>query len=222
MKISKDKVVDLSYLKDLNFSDLEIDAPGFKNISAINGNKKLKSLAVRGEYKKLYLPSFGTDFPGYITDTMDLGAIKNLPALVKLILGPGIRNVEFLKNLPSVVELNIADANSLKGLENLKKLRKLTIGECSGLDSLLPLLQLKLTSLDFFCTRFEKKLWLDFIEFLNTANKVEVNFEKYKNIPKKRILEIEKMEGITEFSFNEDSYWGNSFDFKIDRKVKRK
>ena len=56
MKISKDKVVDLSYLKDLNFSDLEIDAPGFKNISAINGNKKLKSLAVRGEYKKLYLP----------------------------------------------------------------------------------------------------------------------------------------------------------------------
>ena len=55
------------------------------------------------------------------------------------------------------------------------------------------------------------------VEFVNTANKVEVNFEKYKNIPKKRILEIEKMEGITEFSFNEDSYWGNSFSFTIKR-----
>jgi hypothetical protein len=222
MKISKDKAVDLSYLKDLSFSDLEIDAPGFKNISAINGNKKLMSLAVRGEYKKLYLPAFGTDFPGYITDTMDLSSLKNLPALVKLILGPGIRNVEFLKNLTSIVELNIADANSLKGLEQLKKLRKFTIGECSGLDSLKPILQLKLTSLDFFCTRFEKKLWLDFIEFVNTANKVEVNFDKYKNIPKKRILEIEQMEGIVDFNFNEDGYYGNSFSFRIERKEKRK
>jgi len=222
MKISKDKVVDLSYLKDLNFSDLEINAPGFKNISAINGNKKLKTLAVGGENKKLYLPSFGTDFPGYITDTMDLGAIKNLPALQKLVLGPGIRNVEFLKNLPSVVELNIRDAKSLIGIETLKKLRKFTIGECSGLDSLLPLLQLKLISLDFFCTRFEKKLWLDFIEFVNTANKVDVYVQKYKNIPKKRILEIEQMEGIVDFNFNEDGYYGNSFGFRIERKVKRK
>lgn len=222
MKISKDKVVDLSYLKDLNFSDLEIDAPGFKNITAINGNKKLKSLAVSGEYKKLYLPAFGTDFPGYVTDKMDLGALTNLPALQKLVLGPGIRNVEFLKNLPSVVELYIRDAKSLIGIETLKKLRKFTIGECSGLDSLLPLLQLKLTSLDFFCTRFEKKLWLDFIEFVNTANKVDVNFDKYKNIPKKRILEIEKMEGIVDFNFNEDGYSGNSFGFRIERKVKRK
>lgn len=220
MKIRKDRVVDLSYLQDISFTDLEIDAPGFKNIAVINGNKKLKTLVVRGEYTKLYLPAFGTDFPGYVTSTMDLGALSKLPALQKLVLGPGIRNVEFLKNLTSIKELEIEDAKSLKGIEYLIKLKKLTIGECSELDSLKPLLQLKLKSLDFFCTRFEKKLWLDFIEFANTANKVDVYVQKYKNIPKQRILAIEKMDGIVDFDFTEDDYYGNSFSFKIKRKKK--
>jgi hypothetical protein len=51
---------------------------------------------------------------------------------------------------------------------------------------------------------------------------VDVYVQKYKSIPKKRILAIAQMDGITEFNFNEDSYWGNSFCFKIERKVKRK
>jgi hypothetical protein len=218
MKIFKDKVVDLAYLKDLNFSNLEIEAPEIVNISSINGNKKLTSLSIKGEYKKNYSHAYGTDFPGYVTKTMDLGSLNVLPVLKKLFLGPGVRNLIFLKNLPSVVELSINDAESLIGIENLKKLRKLTIGECAGLDSFKPLLQLKLTSLDFFCTRFNKNLWLELIEFVNTANKVEVNVQKYKNIPKKRILSIKLIDGITEFNFDEDSYYGNSFNFKINRK----
>ena len=166
MKIRKDKIVDLSYLQDFSFSELEIDAPGFKNIDAINGNKNLKTLAVRGEYTKLYLPGFGTDFPGYVTETMDLGSLTNLPALEKIVLGPGIRNVEFLKNLTSIKELVIEDAQSLNGVESLNKLKKLTIGECSGLESISPLRQLKLESLNFFSTRFNKNLWLDFVDFV--------------------------------------------------------
>jgi hypothetical protein len=222
MKIRKDKVVDLSYLQDISFTELEIDAPGFKNIAVINGNKKLKTLAVRGEYSKLYLPAFGTDFPGYVTNTLDLAALTNLPALQKLVLGPGIRNVEFLKNLTSIKELEIQDAKSLIGIEYLTKLKKLTIGECSGLDSLMPLEHLKLSSLDFFTTRFNKALWLDFINIVKVSDKVEIDVQKYKNIPKKRILAIEEMDGIVDFNFNEDGYWGNSFDFKIKRNLKRK
>lgn len=218
MKISKDKMVDLSYLKDLSFSELEINAPGFKNIAAINGNKRLISLAVKGDYRKLYTPAFGTDFPGYITNTMDLGALNNLPGLIKLVLGLGIRTIDFLKNLPLVTELKIEDAESVMGIETLVNLRKLTIGECSGLDALKPLLQLKLTSLDFFCTRFEKKLWLDFMEFVKASNNVEINVEKYRNIPKKRVMALEEMEGITDFYFTEDAYYGNSFSFKIGSK----
>jgi len=199
MKIIKDKVVDLSYLQDISFTELEIDAPGFKNIAVINGNKKLKTLAVRGEYKKLYLPAFGTDFPGYVTSIMDLGALTNLPALQKLVLGPGIRNIEFLKSLTSIKELEIEAAKSLIGIEYLTKLKKLTIGECSGLDSLKPLEQLKLNSLRFFTTRFNKTLWLDFINIVKVSDKVEIYVEKYKNIPKKRILAIEEMDGIVDF-----------------------
>jgi hypothetical protein len=222
MKIRKDKVVDLSYLRDISFTELEIDAPGFKNIAVINANKKLKTLVVRGEYKKHFLPAFGTDFPGYVTSTMDLGALTNLPALQKLVLGPGIRNVEFLKNLTSIKELEIQDAKSLIGIEYLTKLKKLTIGECSGLDSLKPLEHLKLSSLDFFTTRFNKALWIDFIHIVNVYDKVEIYVQKYKNIPKKRILAIEEMDGIVDFNFNEDGYWGNSFDFKIQKKKNEK
>ena len=215
MKIRKDKIVDLSYLQDFSFSELEIDAPGFKNIDAINGNKNLKTLAVRGEYTKLYLPGFGTDFPGYVTETMDLGSLTNLPALEKIVLGPGIRNVEFLKNLTSIKELVIEDAQSLNGVESLNKLKKLTIGECSGLESISPLRQLKLESLNFFSTRFNKNLWLDFVDFVMQSDSIEISVEKYKNIPKKRILALEEVEGITDFYFSEDTYWGNSFSFTI-------
>lgn len=108
------------------------------------------------------------------------------------------------------------------GIECLTKIKKLRIGECSGLDSLKPLLQLKLTSIDFFCPRFNKKLWLDFIEFVKNSDKVEINVEKYKNIPKKLILAIEAMDGITDFYFNEDGYLGNSFSFKIKRKTQER
>ena len=222
MKIRKNKVVDLSYLQDFSFTELEIDAPGFENIAVINGNKKLKTLVVSGEYNKLYLPAFGTDFPGYVTSTMDLGALTNLPALQKLVLGPGIRNVEFLKNLTSIKELEIEDAKSLIGIEYLTKLKKLTIGECSGLDSLKPLEHLKLSSLDFFTTRFNDALWLDFIHIVKSSDKVEICVQKYKNIPKKRVLAIEEMDGIVDFYFHEDGYWGNSFSFKIERKKKSK
>ena len=221
MKIRKDKIVDLSYLQDFSFSELEIDAPGFKNIDSINGNKNLKTLAVRGEYKKLYLPGFGTDFPGYVTETMDLGSLTNLPALEKVVLGPGIRNVEFLKNLTSIKEIVIEDAQSLIGIESLNKLKKLTIGECSALESLSPLKQLKLKSLSFFTTRFNKNLWLDFVDLVMQSANVEISVDKYKNIPKKRILALEELEGITDFYFNEDSYWGNSFSFTIKRKSKK-
>jgi hypothetical protein len=222
VKIRKDKIVDLSYLQDFSFSELEIDAPGFKNIDAINGNKSLKTLAVRGEYTKIYLPGFGTAYPGYVTETMDLGSLTNLPALEKIVLGPGIRNVEFLKNITSIKELEIEDAQRLTGIESLSNLKKLTIGECSALESLSPLKQLKLKSLNFFTTRFNKSLWIDFVDFIMIADGLEIDVDKYKNIPKKRILALEDMEGICDFYFNEDSYWGNSFSFKIERKKKRK
>jgi hypothetical protein len=221
VKIRKDYIVDLSYLQDFSFSDLEIDAPGFRNIGVINGNKELKTLAVRGEYNKLYLPGFGTDFPGYVTETMDLGSLTDLPALEKIVLGPGIRNVEFLKNLTSIKELIIEDAQSLMGVESLMKLKKIRLGECNGLESLRPINQLKLDSLEFFTTRFNKNLWLDFVDFVIHANDIEISVEKYKNIPKKRILAVEELEGITDFYFNEDSYWGNSFSFTIKRKSKK-
>lgn len=222
MKIRKDKIVDLSYLQDISFTDLEIDAPGFKNIAVINGNKKLKTLVVRGEFTKLYLPAFGTNFPGYVTSTMDLGALTNLPALQKLVLGPGIRNLEFLKNLNSIKELDIEDAKSLNGIESLNKLKKLTIGECSGLESLSPLRQLNLKSIHFSRTRFNKNLWLDFVTFVMQSDSIDISFEKYQNIPKKRILALAEMDGIVDFNFFEDGYWGNSFSFKIKRKKNEK
>jgi hypothetical protein len=49
------------------------------------------------------------------------------------------------------------------------------------------------------------------------SNNIEISVEKYKNIPKKRILALKEIEGITDFYFNEDSYWGNSFSFTIKR-----
>ena len=218
MKIRKDRVVDLTYLKDLQLSELEIDAPGIENIAVINGSETLKTLVVRGEFKKVYLPALGTNIPGYITDTMDMSAVTNLPALQKLVLGPGIRSIEFLVNLPTITELELEDIKSLSGIESLLQLKMLRIGECSSLDRLRLLNNLKLSYLYFFTTRFTKVLWQDFEEYVKEANDVEVTVEKYKNIPRKRILAIESVDGVTDFEFCEDGYWGNSFSFKIDRK----
>jgi len=222
VKIRKYKIVDLAYLQEFSFAELEIDAPGFKNIEVINGSKKLKTLAIRGEFKKLYLPNIGTDFPGYVTENLDLSSLVNLPALKKLVLGPGVKNVEFLRNLISIKELEIEDAQSLAGIESLSKLQKLTLGECAELDDLSPLNDLKLKSIFFYRTRFNKSLWIDFIDFISVADGIEIEFDKYKNIPKKRILAIQDLEGVVDFYFNEDTYWGNSFSFKIERKKKRK
>ena len=219
MKIRKDKVVDLSYLQDISFTELEIDAPGFTNISVLNGNENLKMLSIRGKYSKLYFPAIGTDFPGYLTDTIELDDLTDLPAIEKLRLGPGIRSVEFLKSLPSIIDLEIEDAKSLIGIEALTSLKRLKIGECSSLEGLKSLNQLKLESLEFFTTRFNKNIWLDLLDFVMCSNNIEISLDKYKNIPKKQILALEKMEGITGFYFNEDGYWGNSFSFKIERKV---
>lgn len=220
MKISKDKTIDLSYLQDFSFTELEIDAPGIINIGVLNGNESLKSLSVRGNYSKLYVPAFGTDFPGYLTDTIELGELTNLPAIEKLRLGPGIRSVEFLKSLSSIIDLEIEDAKCLNGIESLLSLKRLKIGECAALKGLKPINQLKLESLEFFTTRFNKNLWLDFVDFVMQSASIDISVEKYKNIPKKRILALEEVEGITDFYFNEDSYWGNSFSFTIKRESK--
>jgi hypothetical protein len=217
MKIKKDTIVDLSYLEDFSFAELEIDAPGFTNISVLNGNEKLKSLTIRGKYNKLYIPSFGTDFPGYLTDTIELLELTSLPALIKLILGPGVRSLEFLRNLTTIEDLEIEDAKTLNGLDSLKNLKRLKIGECASLEGLKPINQLKLDTLEFFRTRFNKNLWLDFLDFVMQSNNIEISVEKYKNIPKKRILALKEIEGITDFYFNEDGYWGNSFSFTIKR-----
>jgi hypothetical protein len=222
VKIQKDKIVDLSYLQDFSFSELEIDAPGILNIGVLNGNESLKSLSVRGNYSKLYLPAFGTDFPGYLSDTIDLDFLTNLPSLEKLRLGPGIRSLTFLKSLPSIIDLEIEDVNSLNGIESLVSLKRLKIGECASLNGLKPINHLKLESLEFFTTRFNKNLWLDFVDLVTQSVNVEISVEKYKNIPKKRILALQEMEGITDFYFNEDSYWGNSFSFKVNRRTKSK
>jgi hypothetical protein len=221
MKISKDRTVDLSYLQDFSFTELEIDAPGILNIGVLNGNESLKSLSVRGNYSKLYLPAFGTDFPGYLSDTIDLDVLTNLPSLEKLRLGPGIRSITFLKSLPSIIDLEIEDAKSLNGIESLLYLKRLKIGECASLKELKPINQLNLESLEFFTTRFNKNMWLDFLDFVMKSDSIDISFEKYKNIPKKRILAVEELEGITDFYFNEDSYWGNSFSFTIKRKSKK-
>jgi hypothetical protein len=220
VKIQKDNIVDLSYLQDFSFSDLEIDAPGLTNISVLNGNENLKSLTVRGKYNKLYIPSFGTNFPGYLTDTIDLQELTSLPALNKLILGPGVRSMEFLRNLTSIKDLEIEDAKTLNGVDSLKNLKRLKIGECASLEGLKPINQLKLDTLEFFTTRFNKNLWLEFLDFVMQSNNIEISVEKYKNIPKKRVLVLNEIEGLTDFYFNEDGYWGNSFSFIIKRESK--
>jgi len=220
MKISKDRTVDLSYLQDFSFTELEIDAPGIINIGVLNGNESLKSLSVRGNYSKIYVPAFGTDFPGYLADTIELGDLTNLPAIEKLRLGPGIRSITFLKSLPSIIDLEIEDAKSLNGIESLLYLKRLKIGECASLKELKPINQLNLESLEFFTTRFNKNMWLDFLDFVMKSDSIDISVEKYKNIPKKRILALQELEGITDFYFNEDSYWGNSFTFTIKRESK--
>jgi len=220
MKISKDRTVDLSYLQDFSFTELEIDAPGIINIGVLNGNESLKSLSVRGNYSKIYVQAFGTDFPGYLADTIELGDLTNLPAIEKLRLGPGIRSITFLKSLPSIIDLEIEDAKSLNGIESLLYLKRLKIGECASLKELKPINQLNLESLEFFTTRFNKNMWLDFLDFVMKSDSIDISVEKYKNIPKKRILALQELEGITDFYFNEDSYWGNSFTFTIKRESK--
>ena len=50
---------------------------------------------------------------------------------------------------------------------------------------------------------------ISFTKNINRINPLLRITQKLKNIPKKRILALEEMEGIVDFNFNADGYWSN-------------
>jgi hypothetical protein len=206
MKIQRDEIVDLEFLKDLDVRELEIDAPAIAHVESLNGKSGLIYLAIR---------PWGSTRSG--DSVIDLSPLHELPDLTKLVLGPGVYNISFLKDLPSITELVIEDAIALHGIESVTNLRKLTVGSCAGLQSLQPLKALNLESLTLARNRFNKRLWTDFLDYIATATDVSVNVEKYKNIRTKQIMKIPEMNYVSAFEFCEDNYWGNSFSFRVER-----
>lgn len=210
MKIKREKIVDLSFLKGTDISELEIDAPGIKNITALNGNKSLEKLSI----------NFGTSGRGF--KEIKMRGLKSLPSLKSLELGEEVKSIDFVKGLENLEYLAVEGCVSLKGIEGLSKLREIEL-RCRSLKSIQPIETLKLNSLRFFVFSFNEKILEELYKIIESGVVDEVSIDKCRNlynenasrpmefdISKSIVSKFKKLSGVKTVDYNHDGYFGDS------------
>ncbi len=210
MRIRKEKTLDLSYLKDLNSSELIIDAPNIENVTVLNGNKSLTKLSIN------------SGFSGRGYNEIKMTGLNDLPSLKKLQLGEEVKSIAFVKYLDSVEFLSVEGCISLKGIDGMVNLKEIKITGRS-LNSIKHIETLNLDALTFFVFSFSNEMLEELYQIAEKSIAKEIRLDKCRNlhsnkvahpkefdIGKEVISRFKKMESVNEVQYFPDKYYGDS------------
>jgi len=212
------KSVDISYLKDLTISELEIEATYIEGIEILNGKSSLTKLTLID------------------CDKTDFTKLKKLPSLLELSLSGNFSSINFIKNYENIENLKLkCGCKSLSGIEKLEKLSLLEISGWSNsnghvyhnhpLNSFKVINSLKLKELSFFTFSFNSELLLSLFEAIEAGAIVKVSIDKCYNlysenkrnaaefdISQSLITKFKNLKKVVNVEYNQDNYFGDSLE----------
>ena len=231
MKINRSgKSVDISYLKDLTISELEIEATHIEGIEILNGKSSLTKLTLID------------------CDKTDFTKLKKLPSLTELSLFGNFSSIEFIKNYKNI-EVLILECG-WKSLSGIEKLKKLSFLEISGGPSIITvpaetyipgginskgivdrnssfkfINSLKLKELRFFRFSFNSELLLSLFEAIESGAIEKASIDKCYNlysenkrnayefdISQSLITKFKNLTKVVDVFHYQDNYFGDSLE----------